>query len=528
MGCCHSSAAPPPRKPDRPPSDETLTGRISANPCSRARIVRNRSMVERYAVLEEELGQGMSGPVVVAERQSDGMKVALKSLPTVNLSEKRRDALCNEVEIHLRLDHPHVCKLLEVFEDDCAVHLIMELCSGKELYERLACRKRFSEADAAGIARQMLDAIRYCHMHGVCHRDLKLENWVYATPDDDANVKLIDFGFSMFFEGGNPNTKLKSETVDGTLYYLSPEVLGGHYDMRCDLWSTGVIVYMLLSGSPPFKPASDTRDATMEIVSKIRSGEYSFTGPRWIGKSSAAKDFVTSLLQVDPNKRPTPAGAMKHPWLVSETNSGDPEIDIALLKGMRDFSRLNHIKRAALGVIAYSFTSQDLRDLELQFKQLDFHGTGTLTMHEMTEHLTRHLGISQRKAERVFCRMDQSGDMEIHYSEFLAACLEKRLVDQEMWIRDAFQKFDLDNTGFISVDNLRCVLGDTYSGALVHDIIDQVDTKKNGVIDFEEFVQAMKGTSDDVISISDTMSTQAVEVFDRNLQIEDVFMEQTL
>jgi calcium-dependent protein kinase len=240
-----------------------ITAKISAEERTirTARIIKNATVYERYDfVFDRILGTGISGEVREAINKTTSERVAIKTLSTVNLTPKKFEMLCQECDIYIRMDHPNICKLFEVYEDESAVHLVMELCSGKELYERLATLRRYTERDAAAVAMQMLEAINYCHAHNVCHRDLKLENWVYASPAADSPLKLIDFGMSKVFNEGVPLT-----AIHGTVYYVAPEVLTGKYDKACDIWSLGVITYMLLSGSPPFAGQQD-----YEIIRMLR------------------------------------------------------------------------------------------------------------------------------------------------------------------------------------------------------------------------------------------------------------------
>lgn len=467
---------------NKPAVLEAVTGRdVSA--VAGSRIIRNQTVYERYDVDRGVLGNGLSGAVRCITNKNTKRKCALKSLLTENMSQKKWDMLYNEVEIYLKLDHPNICKLLEVYEDEAAVHLVMELCSGKELYDRLASKKRYSEKDTVIACMQMLDALHYMHWHKMCHRDLKLENWVYADDSEDSKLKLIDFGFSKIFSPGQPMT-----AMHGTVYYVAPEVLDGHYDEKCDIWSTGVIIYMLLSGSPPFNGANDNG-----IIKKIKNGKFAFEGPRWAGISDQAKDFISVLLQKDPSKRPTAKEAMDHQWLkdMKIPEAAAPEIAIDVLQNMKAFASANVIKRAACGLMAFSMTTDDMDELEAQFRKMDKAGNGTILLNELTEVLKTHLNMTEKEALSLFDKMDQTGDHEIHYSEFLAASLQSRFLLQENVIREAFQKFDIDNTGFITVDNLRQVLGDEYNGTQVEDIIAAVDYKKNGVIEYDEFVQAL-------------------------------------
>ena len=466
-----------------------VTAKITADERSvrTARVIRNVSIFSRYDFSQARmLGTGISGEVVEAVSKNTGRKVAVKTLCSQNLSPRRLEMLLNEVEIYLKLDHPNICKLLEVYEDASAIRLVMELCTGRELYERLAEKKRYSERDAALVTKQMLDALTYCHDHNICHRDLKLENWVYATPAADAPLKLIDFGFSKLFNPGMPMT-----AMHGTVYYVAPEVLEGSYDLSCDVWSIGVILYMLLSGQPPFAAQQDH-----EIIAKIRRSEVAFNGPRWSGISQGAKDFVMFMLQRNPARRPSSVEAAKHPWLQAmladnSHNSEDDSIDISVLENMQSFAKLNAMKRAALGLMAFSLAPAEMDNLEAEFRKIDKSGTGTIRLGELSEVLTKALNLTPAEAKDVFNSIDQTGDNEIHYTEFLAVSLQTKLLAHEKYVRETFQRFDLDNTGFISLDNLRTVLGDTYHGTDVEEILNQVDYKHNGRIDYEEFMRAV-------------------------------------
>ncbi|PHJ19363.1 calcium-dependent protein [Cystoisospora suis] len=363
------------------------------------------------------------------------------------------------------------------------IHLVMELCTGKELYDRLARKKRYSETHAARVTRQMLSAINYCHQRHICHRDLKLENWVYRDSSDDAPLKLIDFGFSRIFHPGALMT-----AMHGTVYYVAPEVMDGKYNEKCDLWSIGVIVYMLLSGSPPFTGQDD-----QDILIKIRRCAYTMDGPRWRGISDQAKDFIRSVLMRNPEARPSAEDALKHPWLNATVQEelAKTEIDVSVLKSMQHFAACSAIKRASLGLIAMSMDSERLDDLEKYFRKIDVDNSGCIKMNRLVEVLVTFLDIPREEALRIFQRIDQSGAEEINYSEFLAATLQTRMALNDQLIREAFDRFDVDNSGHISLDNLRYVLGDSYDSIPAEDILRQCDRKQNGVIDFDEFMLAL-------------------------------------
>jgi calcium-dependent protein kinase len=210
------------------------------------------------------------------------------------------EVLKREIDILKEVNHPNIIKLIEVHEDLKYLHLITELCTGGELFDRIIAKTQspeghFSEKDAANLIRDILDAIAYCHDEKqIVHRDLKPENFLFASSADDAPVKIIDFGLSR--HEVNPGSMMKTKV--GTPYYVAPEVLKRKYTKSCDIWSIGVITYILLCGYPPFYGDSDT-----QIFDSVRAGRFDFPSPEWDTMSDAAKDFISCLLKKDPEER---------------------------------------------------------------------------------------------------------------------------------------------------------------------------------------------------------------------------------
>ncbi|EER11357.1 calcium-dependent protein kinase, putative [Perkinsus marinus ATCC 50983] len=472
-------------------SSASILGKGISN--QKGRILRSRRFDRIYDMPRDAavLGTGLSGSVRVAKRKSDGQRVAVKVLSTRGLPADKIDEIVTEVKIYLRLDHPNICRLLEVYDESAVngnVFLVMELCTGRELYDRLAMRKRFSERDASDVVRQMVLAVNYCHNQNICHRDLKLENFVYADMSEKSRLKLIDFGLSRIFSRGVPMT-----AITGTVYYVAPEVMTGKYDYSCDMWSIGVMTYMLLAGVPPFDGDTDK-----EILRKVSKGTYSFSGPSWDFISSPARDFISKLLQKDPADRLSAGRAINHPWLLRYGNedgtwtvSGtlDPSLTCpAVVKSMRDFAQSNVLKRAAIGLMAYSTTyNTDLEAIAKEFQALDIRGTGTVSAQDLMAVLRHHLNVDQSEARFIFQRIDAGQGGEIHYSEFLAAAMSARMMTHEKQIREMFAKMDTDGTGKITADNLREVLGESYDGTPVEEIIAECDKNGDGFLDWHEF-----------------------------------------
>lgn len=214
-------------------------------------------------------------------------------------------------------------KLYEYFEDETNVYLVMEVCRGGELFERVIEQEYFSEQYAAFTFKQVLDAINYCHKQGVCHRDLKPENFIFESKDSASDIKVIDFGLSKICDGPSsrhrpyPFDELfiakgilqRMKTKAGTPYYISPEVLTGSYDISCDMWSAGCILYILLCGYPPFYGEDD-----QEILRAVIRGQFEFEGDEWLEVSEEAKDLISRLI-CKPESRLNAEEALKHKWI---------------------------------------------------------------------------------------------------------------------------------------------------------------------------------------------------------------------
>ncbi|KAF4725032.1 hypothetical protein FOZ62_002755, partial [Perkinsus olseni] len=255
-------------------------------------------------------------------------------------------------------------------------------------------------------------------------------------------------------------------------------VLKGTHDQKCDIWSLGVITFMLLSGMPPFAGRDE-----QAILRSVRAGKYSFSAPVWYDVSFEAKQFIVRLLTKDPSRRPSCMEALQDPWL-QKTQSGDqmPPLDTSVLENLHHFAAAGVMKRAALGLIAMTMSTPQVRQLEEQFRALDKDGNGVITLEELTNALTEKLNMSREEARTVFSKLDVTGDHEIHYSEFLAASLELHIADNESLILDAFRKMDRDGSGSISLENLRTILGEDYMGTRIEELLRECDINGDGQI----------------------------------------------
>jgi calcium-dependent protein kinase len=268
------------------------------------------SITEEYTIdAGKPLGTGMSCVVKRITHRLTGKKYALKAVRLNRMKPDKIVDLRREIEIMKALDHPNIIKLYQTFEDHSYIYMVMELCTGGELFDRLADQRdaKFTESKAADLVSKMLSSLNYIHLRRVCHRDLKLENFIFENSDKEAEIKLIDFGLSKVYLEDSAHMK----AVLGTSYYVAPEVLAGDYGMECDLWGLGVLTFMLLSGQAPFSGEEDS-----DILKLVKIGKFSFT-PRniWRNISKSAQDFISKLLVVDPKARMTAQEALQHPWM---------------------------------------------------------------------------------------------------------------------------------------------------------------------------------------------------------------------
>ncbi|OEH74097.1 CAM CDPK domain-containing protein [Cyclospora cayetanensis] len=400
-------------------------------------ILENTGKIQSlYDIDPTTLGSGTYGSVSRAVRRSTGMQRAVKTISKSQVKSIER--FRREIDIMKSLDHPNVVKLFETFEDHRNIYLVMELCEGGELFDRIIAEGHFTEKRAALLMRQVFSAVNYLHSNHIMHRDLKPENFLFLSSARDSPLKIIDFGLSCRFKPGE-----FVSTKAGTPYYVAPQVLEGRYDFRCDAWSLGVILYILLCGFPPFYGDTDA-----EVLAQVKAGSYSFAGPEWRRVSDEGKDLIRKLLKINPDERLQVDDALHHPWIMSLAQSSQ-----------NGFRAQNRLKKAALTVIAQHMTDSDIDHLRKIFISLDVDNSGTLSVQEVAEGLKR-LGWTEIPPD-------------------LQAIMEE------------------DGNGKISQDELRQVLGmPNVQGAVgtetISALLKEVDLNGDGEIDFEEFMHMMR------------------------------------
>jgi calcium-dependent protein kinase len=451
-------------------------------------IFNESTIVDHYEVTGKKLGEGSFGSVCKAVNRTTGQARAVKSIPKANMDNSELQV---EMEVMQKLDHPHILRLYEVFSDFFTVYLVMEICTGGPLFDRIVEERNFNERQAAVVMQQITGGIHYMHLKLVCHRDLKPENFLLQeeAPLEKAGIKIIDFGASKRFRKGHPMT-----TRVGTPFYVAPQVLQGNYDQSCDVWSIGVIMYILLSGGPPF--CGNNPD---EIVQQVMQGKYSFEHEFWEGISADAKNLIDKMLMYDPRERYSAGQVVDHVWIKDHAPSAtNRPLQASQLKNMRTFCGQNKLKKAAMEAIAKGMQDDQIKALKEMFVTLDSNGDGTVTIQELRDGIDKLEipGVLDNMQE-VMEGIDTDGSGSIDYTEFIAATLDKKHYEEENACWSAFQLFDKDNSGTIDRKELTQVLKSETMEALVgaagiEKILTECDQDGDGQISFQEFVGMMR------------------------------------
>jgi calcium-dependent protein kinase len=418
---------------------------------------------------------------------------ALKSIILSRVSDEFVEELRNEISILQKLDHPNIVKAFEIYETKINIYVVLQHCSGGDLYRRVP----YSEKQSAKIVGKLLSAIAHMHDHNICHRDIKFENVMFESNDPDAEIKLIDFGLSKVYSS---EKKFMTAGV-GTVYTMAPQVLKGVYTAQADLWSIGVITYMLLSNTKPFYGKK-----RRHVINKILKGDFKFYSEKWNEVSSESKDFVKALIEVDPKKRLKSTAALAHRWLDKQFSLSErgPEQTVmeSVHESMTAYAGVSDFKKMALMVIAHQSTTEEIVELRKAFDVYDTGNNGTISLEEFQAAMQQASnGIySDAHVKEIFKSVDTGDDNEIYYLEFLAATIEARGRITEERLADAFDRLDSDDSGYISRENFRSILGNDYSEEKVDQFLKEADENGDGVISFQEFMKFFRKDQNSQVS----------------------------
>lgn len=497
MGCGSSKriSTPPPADHSKGiPSDNSMTiSRVEDLKISSGTFIQflRKPFSECYQMLRE-LGCGQFGKVYLAEHQVTGERRAVKVVHKRKSSGiAANNNFIGEVEILARLNHPNIIKIYEMFEDERKYYVVSELCTGGELFEYITQRGHLSETVAAEIMQQLLSAVNYCHENHIVHRDLKPENLLLDSvpiEGERLTIKLIDFGTSTLYSGDN---KLKQKL--GTAYYIAPEVLRMDYNEKCDVWSCGVILYILLCGAPPFTGKTDD-----EILENVKTGKFNFLQEEWRNISVEAKSLIKRMLVMDTGKRLSARECLEDHWIRQSVGTRMPEAEHVTLSlnQLKQFRAEQKLRDAFLTFMTSRMLTKEYeKELSDAFQAIDKNGDGKLSREELLEayKLQMPLEEAQCTVESILTRVDADKNGFIDYSEFVLASTDYQSLLSQTNLQAAFDQFDKDGSGKISSTELKAMLG---SHREVNDqvwtaLIEQADQNGDGEIEFKEFCKLM-------------------------------------
>lgn len=535
-----------------PPSPSSA-GTLSPESKKRGSLVQKSALTSERVLLTGEkisdmydidivdglLGSGAYGTVYAATSKAAGVQRAMKWIAKDRLRKHVADVTSfvhREFDILKNLDHPNIIRIYEMFEDSKYIYITEDLCRGGDLLDRVLEQKRLGEPMTAHIMRQVLSAVHYLHNHGVVHRDIKPENFLFVSRDIMSPLKLIDFGLSKKVfdsrhttreEGSKSNVEHRLGPMAnivvtpkvGTPVYMAPEITNGslsQYTKEVDVWSCGILAHVVLTGRFPGTLLYSDPEQYFKLWGSMN------------GLSPETSDFVHKMVKLDPAARASLASLLSDPWLnkshelrfsarpaptlkliaksnrrststlnLSESSTGD-DIYGRLVR----YSGESALKRVALNAIARDMTDDEIMSMREAFMRFDRNNDGVLTVAELVEGLATCPASDREKMAQIFESIDVDSSGEIDYTEFIAACLSRRKYARRDVLWRAFQKFDKDGSGKISLEELDQILnGDAdTAGFLKKDrqeikaLMAEVDENGDGEIDFDEFMHMMDKT----------------------------------
>ncbi len=447
-----------------------------------------------YDVKDFLLGEGAFGKVFLASSKTDeNAKYAIKILPLAMLSKSTKTQMEQEICVLNKLDHPYVARYAQSFQDEKYIYIIMPLIPGQELFNWMEEQGKVDEVEACKIMYKILLGVNHVHKQGVIHRDLKPENIMI---DDQGEPKIIDFGLSL---------DTVTEGIDtrrvGSLIFMAPEIIEGFaHTSACDIWSLGIILFMMLSGSYPFN--------LNNIEKEITDTPLLFLGPTWDEVSHDCKDLLLKMLTKDPGERISAQDALSHPWMrLRSSDAESPEklrsgaipeeigtphnLDKNTIQHLLDYRGMSLVRMAGINVLVSMLQKKDIDPLRVLFEEMDKDKTGFITPEELAQAISQsEIQLDSEQQAEILKNVDVHRNGKINYSEFLAATIsiQEFLTEEKLWM--IFRHFDIDDTDFISRDNIveamrrmgkRLTEEEVDESLKVHDIC------QDGKISFAEF-----------------------------------------
>ena len=451
------------------------------------------------------LGQGSFGTVFLVKHKIINNYFAMKVIKKISRNEQEEISLMNEINILRKLDHPNIVKIHDFYTTKTEYILVTEYCKEGELFFEIKNFAPFNEALAGWYMRQILSAVSYCHKLKIIHRDLKPENiLIYEKNKNGFNtIKIIDFGTALIF-----NNNINDKSLTGSVYYICPEVLSKNrkYTEKCDVWSCGIIMYILLTGLPPFNGENDE-----EIMAKIINGRFDMEKYPWPIISAQAKDLIKKLLEFDSMKRISAEEALQHPWFESEqvkSNDNEGLFKIKnpnkLLNNLINYKSDNILRCTIIAYLVHNnIQLNQVHEAIKLFNKIDRNGDGQISREELYKGLENFLNLSGKELEEkvniIFNNIDTDHNGYIEYEEFIRAAVDKEYFLSDIFLRFAFDYFDRDNNGSITFNEIKQIFNQNDKNKNNDEAqkelqknFDEMDLNGDGILSFDEFVEMTK------------------------------------
>ena len=459
--------------------------------------------------IKKLLGEGSYGKVYLAKHIISGQDRAMKLIEkrhTKNTNKIDKE-IENEIQILKKLDHPSIVKIFEFFNSDLSYYLITEFCKEGELFDKITSEGPFNEEETAYIMYQLISAVFFCHSQNIIHRDLKPEN-ILVVKQEKFNkkkfyrVRIIDFGTAKIFD----KNKKESKTI-GSSYYMAPEVINKNYNEKCDLWSLGIIMYILLSNIPPFYGKND-----IEIMQNVKVGKYDLDCIELKHISIEAKKLLENLLEFDHRKRISAEVALEDEWFnklktADLLNFLDPSNVKKILNNLSKYQPNKIIKNIALAYLVHNNPQNiEIEQANKMFNKIDINKNGKITKDELMLCLVMNgISISDDEntnlVDRIFNVIDSDKNNYIEHEEFVRGSISKETFMKEDVIKMSFRFFDKDDNGEITFEEIRDLFnekdkGNKIKNEMLKEIIEEVDENNDGKISYKEFLKMMRNVLD--------------------------------
>ena len=420
----------------------------ASNEVSINKLFSQNQNIHDFFEFQDVIATGEFGKVYMALKKETKKLFAVKEISLLNLNENQLKRLENEVTILSKLDHPNIISYYQTFSDKESFYIVTAFYSGGSVEEELS-KRSFDEDEVRDLVRTLLYAVSYCHRNKIVHRDIKMGNIVYHNEAKKLEeIKLIDFGLAKI----NDDTNGLMHTTVGTMVFCAPEVFSKTYTEKCDIWSVGVLTYILLSKFHPFDGPS-----AKAIQKNIKTKSVSFDLKAFADVSNECKDFILKLLPKDPQTRLSADGALKHVWFTNENFDAMSfkSREISDLKDFALYQEVNMFQKMFFNFFIFDVDDKVYSEINNLFKELDTENTGFVGYESIRKALLKKENLIKDKNLVNFIKTNNKKEFSLNYSQFFTILALKKQDYSIDKMKELFKEIDTDDKGFISVDDLR-------------------------------------------------------------------------